>query len=222
MWKSVVDLELGMEEGMSFAFNPRFGFLTAQPSHCGLGLSIRAILQVPASILAHTIRAYLSNEHSPVIVEGVDGHPHRFIGDLVVIRNRYSLGIKEENILSHIHKLATKLTVQERSLREKLSREFDVRVFDQIGRALGLLKYSYSLEMSEALDALSKIRLGIDLKWITGLQHREVTRMHFSCQRGHLSVQAENAKNFDPKHVSEARANFFRKELSQVSMKDMS
>ncbi len=218
LWKELVACELFLEKELGFSFNSRFGFLTAHPEECGTGVDAHAFLQLPALIYTGEFEKY-SKEHEILCLESLDGTTDQFIGDLVVLKNHSSLGFKEENLLGQIQDLAIKLVVKEQGLRKTLSKSNDPKLYDLIGRAFGLLKHSYQMDMHEAFDALGKVRLGLDLNWIKNISHKRLNKLLFASRRGHLCI-SQKISSTDPKEINRERASFFRKAFKRVSFKE--
>ena len=113
-------------------------------------------------------------------------------GNVVVISNRASLGLSEEAILRSVHVLASKLCTEEKSTLVKLQGTKDLKVCDAIARAYGLVAHSLNLDIKEALDALSLVRLGNQLSLIDGLSEEEWVDLFFECRRAHLRTQVKS------------------------------
>lgn len=123
----------------------------------------------------------------------------------------------EDHILDGIHKTATKLTSHEKNLRTQLLDTPDALIVDKISRAIGLLKHSFQMETKESLNALSFIKLGIDLKWIEGLTDQELNRIFFEVRRGHLSLSLK--KEISKEKLAQKRAEFLQSLLKPISIK---
>jgi protein arginine kinase len=89
---------------------------------------------------------------------------------------------------------------------------------DQISRAYGLILHSYQLQTKEALNALSLIKLGIDLDWIDGITDRELNALFFQCRRAHLS-EILGVHLTDPQEISRKRAEYVHKHIQSIRLK---
>lgn len=219
IWKELVAYELYLEKEVGFSFNSRFGFLTAHPEKCGTGMDVRVFLHLPASIYSGEIERFTKTTNEMIELKSMEGGHDNFIGDLVVLENRQTLGLKEETLMSQIQEFALKLVVQEKSTREALKSSEDPKLFDLVGRAFGLLKHSYQMDMHEAFNALGKIRLGLDLGWVKNISHKQLNKLLFASRRGHLSLSS--GLDFRSREeVNRERATFFRKGFKRVSLKE--
>ncbi len=88
---------------------------------------------------------------------------------------------------------------------------------DKMSRAYGLLLHSYQLETKEALNALSQIKLGIDLGWIQGINDQEINELLFRCRRAHLA-QSHEKISLHTKDLSEARAAYLHEKLQKTTL----
>lgn len=186
-WNRLVKTELLIGKGISYAFNPRFGFLTADPNACGTALKISIYLQ--PSALIHTdkiddiLDQYLDKN---LMVTGLQGSPTEVIGDVLKVENNYTLGVNEESIVSSLRTFTTKLIVEESSARSKIKQEDNTEIKDKISRAYGVLMHSYNIDAIEALNAISLLKLGSELGWLEGTTTAKLNELFFNCRRAHL------------------------------------
>lgn len=208
-WSKLSALEMELGKSMEFAYAPRFGYLTSDPHVCGTGLLVRAYLHVPALIHSKQLHA----QEEAIRAAGIDNREEAFIGDVLVLSNRYTLGISEENVMSTLHGAAIKWAGREKTLREELRAHESPAIKDEVGRAYGLLMHSYQLQTKEVLDALSLLKLGLDLNWISGIEARQLDALFFRCQRAHLlfALGEEHAED-----LSHQRAHCVHDSLKDV------
>jgi len=62
----------------------------------------------------------------------------------------------------------------------------DMAMKDRVSRALGILTHSYQQETAETWGALSLLKLGTDLGWVSGITHSTLNGLLFASQRAHL------------------------------------
>lgn len=216
-WGVISKLENTLSTHFDFAFSSKFGFLTSNPQNCGTGLTILAFLHLPALIQTEQLQEILSkqNEES-LITYGISGNPGEFIGDIVVLQNNYALGVTEESIVRSVQSMATKLIGSEKKTRATLKKEAPDKFKDKISKAYGLLVHSYELEVAEALNLLSLIKLGLDLGWITGIQESKINELFFKIRRGHLTHLFPGME--DLKKIAHKRAEFLHTELQGMQL----
>lgn len=215
-WEVLNEIDQQLTTIKEPAFSDRFGYLTADPGTCGTGLTVICFLHLPLLIASKQLdEATATHLEESVMVASLEGAPVEYIGDFVLLQNKYCIGLTEEMILRDLHMSATKLSLAEKTLRDRCRQTPDLTVKDMISRALGLLIHSYQLQTKEVLDALSKIKLGIDLGWISGVTDSKMNEVFFTCQRAHIGFVYDDA-SIDPKVISSRRAEYIHKEIKEA------
>jgi protein arginine kinase len=188
-WDRLVKIEGGLKS-VNFAFSSKFGFLTSDPTQCGTGFNLTIFLHLPALLNTNQLDDIIKkNKDEGIEQTGLQGDPNELIGDIVAFHNSYSLGITEENILTSLRTLAIKLVIEEKGMRQhiKQSSENEIAdVKDKVSRAYAILLHSYQIEAIEALQALSLVKMGLDLEWLKGTSQVALNRLLFDCRRAHL------------------------------------
>lgn len=183
----LIALESQLSRQVNFAFSSKFGFLNADPMRCGTGLSINCFMHLPAleetGILIDTLAKQRENG---VEFFGIGGKPESYVASIVVVRNTCSLGWSEEKITSVLHSAATRLIAAEKRARLELKTRRSEKVVDRICRSFGLLRYSYQLHTSEALEALGLMKLALDMGWLKGIAQASLNQLLFQLRRAHL------------------------------------
>lgn len=216
-WNSLVKIESKLGEELGYAFSPKFGFLTADPHQCGTGFTIAAFLQLSALAQNNELEPLIKKlQEDQLIVTGIQGSPTEIIGDIIVIQNRYTLGVSEDNILSTMRSAITKTQAQENAVRQKLKEQNKAEIKDHIARAYAILVHSYQIETIEALNAISLLKLGVDLGWIHGITTAELNHLFFACRRAHLLGKISGA--IQPEEISHKRAEHIHKALKQITL----
>lgn len=217
-WGALNTIETAVGETLNYAFSEKFGYLTADPFVCGTGLLIVCYLHLPALIFSKQLeQVLLTQKEESVIAQTMFGHMTSPVGDFVLLQNKYTLGLIEETILRDLHLTSTKLILSEKALRLQYKENPPSELKDLVSRAYGLLMHSYQLQTQEALDALSKLKLGTDLGWIKGISDDLINEIFFRCRRAHLS-QSREKPPVDKKELSHARAEFLHQQLKQATL----
>jgi protein arginine kinase len=218
-WNALNQLETAISTAIEFAFSPRFGYLTADPARAGTALTVYAFLHVPALIHTEQLQEALQKQKEEGITAmGMQGTLEDLVGDLLVLSNTYTLGVSEENILHAIHLMAMKLMALEKTVRSHMQSESNSKVKDQISRSYGLLLHSYQLQTKEALDALSLVKLGLQLNWIEGVSESKLNELFFKVRRAHLEL-ALSTDIHAPEEAAHKRAEFLHKQLQGMQLK---
>ncbi|WP_100934443.1 protein arginine kinase [Candidatus Chlamydia corallus] len=215
----LVQLESYLHSKLSFAFSSEFGFLTTNPKNCGTGLKSQCFLHIPALLYSQEFTNLVDEEAEIItssLLPGVAGFP----GNIVVLSNRCSLGLTEEQLLSSLRITASKLSVAEVAAKKRLSEENSRDLKNHILRSLGLLTHSCQLELKETLDALSWIQLGIDLGWIKATQNHTVWNpLFWQIRRAHLALQqqAQDTRDLQKDAITHLRATVLKELTKDLS-----
>ncbi|MBN4066933.1 protein arginine kinase [Simkania negevensis] len=217
-WHHLTKIEAELANSFEYAFSPRFGFLTADPTHCGTGLIGTIYLHLPAlihtGVFQETVESALEEG---VVAQSMQGSLDEIVGDLVVLQNSYTLGLTEETILSILRTSATTMMTAEKRRREELRTKENADVKDRVSRAYGLLKHSYKLTTIEALKNLSLFKLGLELDWITGIPYNKINELLINCQRAHL--MSLHQKSLNQEELPQIRAELIHKTLKETLLK---
>jgi protein arginine kinase len=214
-WDKLVAIENSLQPSFNFAFSKKFGFLTADPMLCGTGLTVTAYLHLPALIHTGALATLLEQEKNEAIIySSLQGDPEDLIGDILTLRNAYTIGINEETIITTLRNSILKLVLAEKSARSKAKSEHNTLLQDKISRALGTLKFSYQLETVEALASLSLIKLGIEMEYIKEMSVQEVNRLFFTTRNAHLAFLL--CEKFSNEEAPIKRASLLRESVAPL------
>lgn len=216
-WSKLVKIETSIGKKIPFAYSPKFGFLTSNPADSGTGLLASVLLQVTALIQLERVDEMLDKYADEfVTVTGLQGNPTEIIGDVIAIQNTYRLGVSEENSLSTLRSLTTKLLVEENRARQEIKTSQNPDFKDLVSRAYGILIHSYQIEAVEALNAISILKLGLELGWIKGLTLKEINQLFFVCRRSHLlSITGDHIPKEEIPHK---RAEYIHQALKDATL----
>lgn len=219
-WSRLTKIESDLSKTLEFAHSPRFGYLTADPAQSGTALLGYIYLHLPAlnqtKQLLEIVQKQLGED---VVAFGLEGSLEDLVGDLVILRNSYTLGVTEESILHSLQSAAFKLMLAEKAIRAHFKEEETTTIKDAISRAFGLLMHSYQLQTKEALNGLSLLKLALDLGWVQGTSHLLMNQLFFKCRRAHLSHLFEN---LSLEEIPRKRAEFIHASLKKLRLDDFS
>jgi protein arginine kinase len=216
-WSRLVSLEGELTKAVSFAFSSRFGFLTSDPSQCGTALVAHVFLHLPGLIYSGKLEEIIKKyKEDGILQTGLQGDPNEMIGDIVAFHNAYTLGVTEENILTSLRTLTTKVLMEEKSARALIKSQNASAMKDKVSRAYAILLHSYQIEAIEALNAISLLKLGVDLEWITGIDHAALNELFFNCRRAHLLCQCDN--KMSQEEIPHKRAEFIHRALKNTTL----
>jgi protein arginine kinase len=212
LWDRMSALESALARHLRFAFHPRFGYLTGAPSLAGTGLRIKFLIHLPALGLSGRRKRILERlEDAGLAAEPyfpVDG---KAAGNLFLISNRTTLGEREEDLGNRMTEIVMAISREEERTRAELISRQKMLFLNACGRAYGLLRNSYLIPTSEALDALSIMKLGADSGVFQRFTRRDWAELLLECQPAHLSCRMN--MNLSPVERGKCRAARFRERL---------
>ncbi len=216
-WNRLVRMETALGSSLSYAFSSRYGFLTADRDLCGTAMQMRVFLQLPALIHTELIDDILNETaDESIMITGLHGNPTEVVGDILVVKNNYTLGVTEENIISNIQSFAGKLILKEYATRKEIKSTQNSEIKDRVSRAYAILIHSYQIEAVEALNALSLVKLGVDFGWITGINAAALNNLFFTCRRAHLLCNF--TEEIAQENLAHKRSEFIRESFKDVRL----
>lgn len=161
----------------AFAWNPDFGYLSPNPSHCGTGLVVQATMHLEGLHIIGDLPPVLSAltalrfRYSGYTAEGVTNAAYIFR-----IWNGSTIGLSEQDLLARIQRVFTDLADQETAARKVLVEEHPLLLADAIERALATLRHARLLSPTEYADMLSPIRLATIMGFIEGITRERIDK----------------------------------------------
>jgi len=232
-----------IEQKVSFAFSPRYGYLTACPTNLGTGIRVSVMLHLPALKITGQIEKFFNAaKDMSLAVRGLFGEGTEAASDLYQLSNQVTLGVSESDIVSQFEStIIPEIVEYENAARSQLlSKQSDV-LDDKISRAMALLQNAHLISSKEALFLLSHLRLGINMHEHMGASTPAIEKLRALCGTGddadktrHLSIATINrlfmltlpahlqlnyGKPLDPTHRDALRAQIIRSALKQDNPK---
>src|SRR5213595_1295589 len=163
-FKLVDKVDTALESRLDFAFDPQLGYLTACPTNVGTGMRASAMLHLPGLVLSELINQVIQAVSKiGLAVRGLYGEGTEAMGNLFQISNQTTLGEKEDEIVNRLSKVIETIIEKEHDARQMLIQRKSNTLWDQIGRAYGVLTFAHAMTSKEALNLLSIMKLGVDL-----------------------------------------------------------
>ena len=199
-----------LNEKIDFAQNDNYGYLTSCPSNVGSGMRVSVMLHLPAlAKLGLLNKLFAQATDIGMSVRGMYGENSSGSGNIFQISNGRTLGMTDENIVSNLEAVITTIIEQERKARNVISKN-SYLVEDEVYRAYGILKYSRNIETNEAIDLLSKVRLGVSIDVIKEVSLQKITTLMVDVQDNSLQLLLKESIQNDE---DIKRAEYIRKEL---------
>ena len=220
-FKLVDKIDSALEEKLQFAYDPRLGYLTACPTNVGTGMRASAMLHLPGLVLSELINQVIQAVSKiGLAVRGLYGEGTEAMGNLFQISNQTTLGEKEEDIINRLSKVIETIIEKEHDARQVLLQKKPNTLWDQIGRAYGVLTYAHAMASKEALNLLSIIKLGIDLGAFPQDHRLSIDGLFIDTQPAHLQKCSQQKLNAEERDY--LRAQIIRDRLKLLPKPDIS
>ncbi len=186
-WQALERLDDELSGELDYAFSPQFGFLSACPTNTGTGMRVSLLVHLPALVLLDEMEK-TSRKFAKLglTIRGFYGEGTEVIGNVFQISNQLTLGCSEDDTLGLLEQVAEELIQLEQKGRERLLTDKKLHLEDKVWRTYGVLRYARSLTSVEFLNFLSFIRLGLDLKILSGWPETMLHELMLVTQPGHM------------------------------------
>jgi protein arginine kinase len=220
VWKMADGLDNGLEEKLDLAFSAELGYLTACPTNVGTGMRASAMLHLPGLVLSDLINQVIQAVNKiGLAVRGLYGEGTEAMGNLFQISNQTTLGEKEDEIIARLTKVIETIIEKEHDARQMLIQKKPDTLWDQIGRAYGVLTYAHAMTSKEALNLLSIMKLGVDLGAFPEERRFPVDELFIETQPAHLQKASQQKLNAEERDF--LRAEIIRDRLKLFPKPDM-
>lgn len=150
-----------LAQGLDYAFDEEFGFLTSCPTNTGTGLRASVMLHLPALSMTNSIgRIAASAGKLGIAVRGFYGEGSEAQGDFYQISNQITSGEAETDIIKRVKNIVDQIINLEKQARENLLKTKETQLTEKVYRSYGILKYTRSIASKEAKTYLSDVLLG--------------------------------------------------------------
>ena len=216
VWQVIDQLDNLIASRLEYAFDERLGFLTSCPTNVGTGMRASVMLHLPGLTLAGELTSTVQGVAKlGFAVRGIAGEGSDNRGNLFQISNQSTLGESETDIIDRLSRLISTLVLNEKQARRRLLEQDQTTLLDWVGRSYGTLRYAYSISTEEALNALSGVRLGVDLGMFSNLSIHIVNELFREINSAHLQKKAGGP--LTPQECDAARAALCRERLIQLN-----
>ena len=211
--QQVFHWEAAIGEHVSYAFDEQYGYLTVHPGDMGTGMRASVIMHLPALVISDQIEhVSRSLTQLGLMIHGISNDDQNpFAGNLFVVSNRWTLGIRESAMVERLTRVCRDLIVQEKRSRQILLEDSMNVVCDLVSRAYGVLTHAYQLHTLETWDMLSALWLGVDLGMIQSISVETLQNLIVSIQPGHL--QQSEGKMLSDSDCQLARARLIHSKV---------
>lgn len=215
-WQSIDQIDSLLEKKVEYAFSPILGYLTACPTNLGTGIRVSAMLHLPALVISEQVNQIIQAVNKlGLAVRGLYGEGTEALGNVFQVSNQMTLGESENEIVERLNKVLAQLIEHEENARAMLLENKPKVIFNQIGRAYGILANAHSISSKETMNLLSLLRLGVDIGLFPGTERSLVDELFLITQPAHLQKQYSEKLSADERDL--LRADMLRDRLRHVS-----
>lgn len=223
LWATLNELDDQLEQGLGFAFDERWGYLTARAEEAGTGLRVHEVVHLPALMVTGQLGAAAVK----LLADGAALSPvWNGAGGLFQVSNKGGLGRSEIGIAHHVHAASRRLIEQEIAMRSRLLEENPLQVSDYISRSLGVAQQARAVTTEEALGLISAVQGGVEMGIIQLEEFGpgEAFALMRRIQPGHLAVEyfSEPEAEPDDPRFDEVRARVLRRTFESAQVLDRS
>lgn len=216
-WRLADQVDGQLEKSLTYAFDQKYGFLTACPTNLGTGMRASCMLHLPALVMTKQINKVLQAVAKlNLAVRGLYGEGTQASGNFFQFSNQITLGKEEEKIVEDLERVVKQIIEHEREARIALNSKRKTKLLDQIWRALGTLKAARVIASQETMALMSMLRLGLDIGIIENINRHKVNELFIVTQPAHL--QLKNGSVISPHERDIMRAQIIREYLAAVSL----
>jgi len=215
-FKMIDKVDTEIEAQLDFAFSPRLGYLTACPTNVGTGMRASAMVHLPAMVLSDQINQVVQAVNKlGLAVRGLYGEGTEALGNFFQVSNQTTLGEREGDVIDRLNKVILQIIEHEENARSTLLEKKPRVVYDQVGRAYGVLSHAHAISSKEALNLLSLLRLGVDLDLLPAENRATVDELFMVAQPAHVQRTAE--RKLTAEERDSYRADLIRDRLKAVA-----
>lgn len=213
-FEQINDIDDRLERRLEYAFNSRFGYLTACPTNVGTGIRVSVMLHLPALKLTGEIeKVRRAAKSMSLAVRGFYGEGSEAVGDIYQLSNQTTLGKSERQILEEFERqILPKIIDYERQARRTMLAQRRLMFEDRVYRAVGTLRHARLLTAEESLQLLSLARAGVVMGLVDDLDLPVITKLMLMTQPAHLQRALE--RDLDQAARRVARAELVRDTLN--------
>lgn len=205
-WKlcSAIDDKLG--EKFEYAFDEKWGYLTACPTNVGTGLRASVMLHLPCISMTKTINSLVEGlREIGLTVRGLYGEGSEALGNLYQISNQVTLGVSEEEIINKLNKVVYQIIQRERKTREYLKDNKTIELENRVYRSYGILSYARIMSSKEAMKHLSNIRLGWEMGLFKNDKFRNIFNLMIEVQPANIQKRFDRDMNDEDRDIARAK-----------------
>ena len=215
LWEKADEIDDEINEKFTYAYDEKYGYLTAYPTNVGTGLRASVMLHLPCLSQRKKFNSLLGDMgRFGTSVKGVYGEGSEAPGALYVVSNQKTLGLSEKEIVAQVMKAALQLSKAERQMRQLSLEKHRIERADEAYKSYGMLKYARQLHGKDAMLLLSHLMAGISDGLVETEAPCSIYRLMLGIQTANLQKLSDRPMNKE--ELAQARAAYLRAELPEL------
>jgi protein arginine kinase len=188
-WQMVSGIDSLLSAHLDYAYSLDLGYLTACPTNVGTGLRASCMLHLPGLSMNRKIEKILPTlSRVGLVSRGFYGEGSEAFGDLFQISNQITLGRREEELIESLEKVVKQIIEYERESREEIAAKGGPKIEDRFKRAYGVLTNASLISSREAMELLSRTRLGVATGFLDKIPYSALNKLFIITQPAHLQM----------------------------------
>lgn len=218
-YKRLDRLDDELSKNIDFAFDGRWGYLTACPTNVGTGLRASVMLFLPALTESGKIREVAREvERLGLTVRGAYGEGSRAEGNLYQVSNEVTLGVSEREVISGVEEAVLRVCECEREMSKAFYAENMLETENKCRRALGILENSVLLSYGEFLEYISHVKLGVSLGFFDFENPQAIDDLTITARPANLCVRY--GRQLSEQERDYYRADFVKNSIAKIRGND--
>ncbi|MGN0807193.1 MAG: ATP--guanido phosphotransferase [Candidatus Coproplasma sp.] len=204
---------------LPFAYDEQLGYLTACPSNLGTGLRASVMLFLPALSLGGLLPDVVkSARRLGLTVRGAYGEGSGADGYTYQLSNEVTLGVTEENVLTLVEQVVSRVVELEASERERLKKGDDgLALKDKCLRAYGTLTNCALMSHGEFDKLCADLKLAVCLGYVKINDISAIDELMLKMKPSNLNVLA--GRTLSAKERDEYRATYASNRIKSLCVK---
>ncbi len=220
-YKDADAIDDALNSVVRYAYSEKYGYLSSDPVNVGTGLKVSAILHLPILTVNKRIGESIHFiRENGFQISGTLGNTGRVTGGLYLVSSRKYIGLSEIDIIETADDIINRIIKLEDDARDEFINVSKNELEDSAWRSLGILLYARRLNYVEAVEHLSRIRLGVVMSVIKDYSIVTINDLMVKVQWAHLQeyfgLRFKSIINSD-----DYRAVFLRTELKKIGDADV-
>ena len=198
-----------------YAFDEKYGYLTAFPTNVGTAMRANTVLHLPALSQTKQFGSLMAGlSRFGVTIRGVYGNGKENWGSLYDVCNSGTLGLSEQDIIDQVGKIARQLNEHETQAKSDAIKASRIAKEDTVYKSYGVLRYSRKISRKDALLYLSSVKEGIDDGIIAPLKSVNIYALMLGIQP--YNLRREAVRPLDDEELDILRADYIRCNLPEI------